>query len=86
MVITGTNRVACYNQTIYDDSCVEEDEFFSLTLTVQDGSAVTTYVDMQLSSALFVIVDDDGELRIEGLRRKVGKPIIKCGKLSFKVC
>ena len=58
MVITGTNTVLCYNLTIYDDDRVEEDEFFSLTLTVQDGSAMTTVVDPQLSSAVFRIVDD----------------------------
>ena len=61
MVITGTNTVLCYNLTIYDDDRVEEDEFFSLTLTVQDGSAMTTVVDPQLSSAVFRIVDDDSE-------------------------
>ena len=63
MVITGTNTVLCYNQIIYDDDRVEEDEFFSLTLTVQDGSAMTTVVDPQLSSAVFMIVNDDGECR-----------------------
>ena len=63
MVITGTNRVICYNQTIYDDDRVEEDEFFSLTLTVQDGSAQITLVDPQLSTAVIKIVDDDGEFK-----------------------
>ena len=61
MVITGTNRVICYNQTIYDDDRVEEDEFFSLTLTVQNGSALITVVDPQLSSAVIKIVDDECE-------------------------
>ena len=63
MVITETARVICYNQTIYDDDRVEEDEFFSLTLTVQDRSALITLVDPQLSSAVIKIVDDDGELK-----------------------
>ena len=63
MIITGTDRVICYNQTIYDDSCVEENEYFNLTLSVQDGSAVTT-VDAAFISAVILIVDDDGELKI----------------------
>ena len=63
MVITETTRVICYNQTIYDDNHVEDDEFFSLTLTVQDGSALITLVDTQLSSAVIKILDDDGELK-----------------------
>ena len=61
-VITGTTRIICYNQTFYDDNRVEEDEFFGITLIVQNGSAMTTQVDMQLSSALIRIVDDDSEL------------------------
>ena len=68
MVITGTDRVVCYNQTINDDSCVEGDEFFNLTLTVQDGSAVTN-VDARLSSTVIVIMDNDGELKIYSYRR-----------------
>ena len=61
MVITGTNRAVCYNQTIYDDSCVEDNEFFSLTLNVQDGSSVTN-VGAGFDTAVILIVDDDGEL------------------------
>ena len=61
MAITNTTRVLCYNQTIYDDDRMEEDEFFSLTLTIQTGSAMTTVVDPQLSSAVIKIVDDDGK-------------------------
>ena len=61
MAITNTTRVICYNQTIYDDDRMEEDEFFSLTLTVQDRSAMTTVVDPHLSSAVIRIVDDDGK-------------------------
>ena len=63
MVITNTTTVICYNQTIYDDNHTEEDEFFSLTLTAQDRSAMTTLVDPQLSSAVIRIVDDDGKHR-----------------------
>ena len=60
MVITGTTRAICYNQTIYDDIRVEEDEFFSLTLIVQDGSAENTETHSQLSSTFVWILDDDG--------------------------
>ena len=62
MVITGTTRAICYNQIIYDDIRVEEDEFFSLTLIVQDGSALKTTVHSQLSSTFVWILDDDGAL------------------------
>ena len=60
MVITGTTTVLCYNQTIYDDNRVEDDELFSLTLTVQDQSTMVAQVDPLRSSALFKIVNDDG--------------------------
>ena len=64
MVITGTTRIICYNQIIYDDDRAEENEIFSLTMTVQTGSAMTTQVDSQLSSAIITILDDDSELLI----------------------
>ena len=51
MALNGTTRAICYNQTIYDDNRVEDDELFSLTLIVQDGSAIVTQVDPQLSSS-----------------------------------
>ena len=62
MPITDTNRVICYNQIIHDDDRNEGDEYFSLTLTVQQESAITPQVDV--SSAVVKIVDDieDGEL------------------------
>ena len=62
MIINKSTETICYNQTIYDDNRVEEDELFSLTLIVQDGSAIVTQVDPQLSSTLVKIVDDDGKL------------------------
>ena len=46
------NGTICYNQTIYDDNRVEDDELFSLTLIVQDGSAIVTQVDPQLGSTV----------------------------------
>ena len=64
MVITGTNRILCYGQIIYDDNRVEDDELFSLTLVVRDQSTVTTQVDQQRSSTLVKIINDDGELHL----------------------
>ena len=57
MVITETNRVICYNQIIYGDSQDEEDEYFSLTLIVQNRSFS---VDSRHSISVIRIVDDDG--------------------------
>ena len=62
LIITETNRVICYNQTIYNDNCPEDDEYFSLILIVQSGSAMPTQVDPKLNTALIKIIDDDGEL------------------------
>ena len=61
MAITETNRVICYNQIIYGDGQDEEDEYFSLTLTVQDRSFA---VDSQYSISVIRIVDDDGRKRL----------------------
>ena len=61
MVINETTRVICYNQTIYDDNRMEDDELFSLTLTVQEYSASSTQVDPLHSSTIVKIVDDDGQ-------------------------
>ena len=62
MAITDTNRVICYNQIIYSDTRVEEDEYFGLTLIAQDASAEITLVDPQHNSVVIRIVDDDGRL------------------------
>ena len=62
MAINGTTRKICYNQIIYDDSCWESNELFGLTLVAQDGSAMTTIVNQQFSSAVVTIVNDDCEL------------------------
>ena len=67
MIINNSTKTICYNQTIYNDNRVEEDEFFSLTLIVQDGSAIVTQVDPQLSSTLVKIVNDDGKIHIHVL-------------------
>ena len=57
--ITQTNRIICYDQIIYGDTRAEEDECFTLTLTIQDRSSIMTSVDPQRSSAVIQIVDDD---------------------------
>jgi hypothetical protein len=57
--ITQTNRIICYDQIIYGDTRAEEDECFTLTLTVQDRSSIMTSVDPQRSSAVIQIVDDE---------------------------
>ena len=62
LIITETNRVICYNQTIYDDDRPEDDEYFSLILIVQSESAIPTQVDSKLNTALVKIINDDGEL------------------------
>ena len=62
MALNGTIRAICYNQTIYNDNRVEDDELFSLTLIVQDGSAIVTQVNPQLGSTNVKILDDDGKL------------------------
>ena len=63
-IINESNGTICYNLTIYDDNEIEDDELFSLTLIVQDGSAIITQVDPQLSSTIVKIVDNDGKLTI----------------------
>ena len=62
MVISEMNRAICYNQTIYDDIRVEEDEFFSLTLIVQDMSTKTTIVNPEYNTCVVTIMDDDSTL------------------------
>ena len=64
MAIDGTTRKICYNQIIYDDFCWESNELFSLTLVVQDGSAMTTIVNKRFSTAVVTIVNDDCKLTV----------------------
>ena len=58
--ITQTTRVVCYNQAIYEDETVEQDEFFSIIIIIQDNSAEGTVIDPAFSRAVFKIVDNDG--------------------------
>ena len=48
-------RFVCYNQTIYDDSHVELDEYAGLTLGVREGKRVKTMYDQ----AAILIMDND---------------------------
>ena len=60
-VINETRRIICYNQTIYDDICLEMSEYAGLTLAVRESS-VLTEVQMLYDQVAIQIVDDDGEL------------------------
>ena len=59
-VITETNRVICYNQIIYGDVRLEEDEYFSLILLAQDRTSIISLLDPQHDSSVIRIIDDDG--------------------------
>ena len=56
--ITQTTRVVCYNQAIYEDETVEQDEFFSVILIIQDGSDARTVIN-DFDRAVFTIRDND---------------------------
>ena len=45
----------CFNFTILDDVCVEDDESFEVSLSTSNDD-----VDIHISSTEFVIVDNDG--------------------------
>ena len=51
-------RIVCYNQTIYDDTLVEGDEWLGLTLSV-DRSSVLTNVRPMYDQAAIMIQDND---------------------------
>ena len=63
--ITQEMRVLCYNQPIYEDNCLEPDEYAGLTLGVIDDSNIWTTVLTEVKSmydqALILIVDNDSE-------------------------
>ena len=61
--ITQEMRVLCYNQPIYEDNCLEPDEFASLTIGVIDIlTTVLTEVKPMYDQASILIVDNDSEL------------------------
>ena len=57
--INQTTRVVCYNQAIYEDDAVEQDESFSLILIIRDNSAEGTEIDPNFSHAVLTIRDND---------------------------
>ena len=63
--ITQEMRLICYNQPIYEDNCLEPDEFASLTLGVIDNNniltTVLTIVQPMYDQASILIVDNDSE-------------------------
>ena len=58
--ITELMRIVCYNQSIYDDECLEEDEYFGLTLGV-DRATVLTVVQPMYDQAAILIQDNDSK-------------------------
>ena len=63
---TQEMRLICYNQPIYDDNCLELDEYAGLTLGVVDNNniltTVVTEVKPMYDQASILIVDNDSEL------------------------
>ena len=63
--VIAVMRVICYNQPIYDDNCLELDEYAGLTLGVIDNSNILTTVLTEVKSmydqASILIVDNDSE-------------------------
>ena len=63
MLISELNRIICYNQTIYDDTLVEANEYLGLSLGVIDGGSTTvlTLVNPMYGEASILILDNDGK-------------------------
>ena len=69
IIITELRRIICYNQPIYDDPCLETDEYAGLTLGVIDDNdfdrtTVLTEVEPLYDQASILIVDNDREYKI----------------------
>ena len=60
--ITELMRIVCYDQPIYDDDCVEGDEWLGLTLGV-DRSSVHTTVQPMYDQAAILIQDNDSRFK-----------------------
>ena len=62
--INATRRIICYDQPIYDDTCLEASEYFGMTLTVQ-GMPPTTVLTgvrpMYDQVAILILDNDDGK-------------------------
>ena len=55
--ILETRRRICYNQTIYNDKQIEDDEWFGLALQI---GASTTRTVTDIDHTAIRIIDDDG--------------------------
>ena len=69
IIITEERRIVCYNQPIYDDPCLEPDEYAGLTLGVIDDNdfdytTILTVVEPLYDQASILIVDNDSKLMI----------------------
>ena len=63
MLINQENRIICYNQTIYDDTFVEPNEYLGLSLGVIGGRFITilTLIKPMYDEASILIRDNDGK-------------------------
>ena len=69
IIITEERRIICYNQPIYDDPCLEPDEYAGLTLGVIDEddfdhTTVRTIVEPLCDHTAILIVDNDSEFAL----------------------
>ena len=63
IIINQENRIICYNQTIYDDTFGEANEYLGLLLGVEDNQLTTvrTLVKPVYDEASILILDNDGK-------------------------
>ena len=69
IIINEERRIICYNQPIYDDPCLETDEYAGLTLGVIDvddfdRTTVNTKVEPLCDHAAILILDNDSEFAL----------------------
>ena len=69
IIITEERRIICYNQPIYDDPCLELDEYVGLTLGVIDEddfdrTTVLTQVEPLCNQTAILIVDNDSKFAL----------------------
>ena len=62
-IITELMRIVCYNQSIYNDLQLEDDEWLGLTLSV-DRASVLTIVRPMYDQAAIQILDNDSKNRV----------------------
>ena len=66
IIITELRRFICYNQPIYDDLCLEPDEYAGLTLGViddndRDRTTILTIEEPMYDQSAILILDNDSE-------------------------